>query len=155
MFTCTVIAQTGYSTEKQDSSNVYHKAIIEFSNYLQKQFPDVDEVNFEAIPITTMFPDNINGIEINYIPRSEIERQFKKGKIKYYCVISPMQLKDGIFFVNVIPFKVDYQKNLWSEYKKKEIGFISQGGIKSKFQYDAKNSNLKFLGSEGGFQNIE
>jgi hypothetical protein len=155
LFYCSANSQTRYSTEKQDSTNVYHKAIIEFCDYVNNQFPNVDKLNFEEVPTTTMFPNEIEGIKINYVPRSEVKRRFKAGEIKYYCVISPMQLKDGDFFVSIITFKVDFQKNLWSEYKRNQIGFVSQGGIKSRFKYDANSNSLMFIASDGGIQYIE
>lgn len=150
-----VNSQTFYSNEKQDSTNVYLKAIIEFCNYVNNQFPNVNKLNFEELPITTMFPNEVEGIKIDYVSRSEVKSKFKAGKIKNYCVISPMQLKDGEFYISIITFKVDFQKKLWSDYKKNQIGFVSQGGIKSKFKYDVSSKSLIFINSEGGIQYIE
>ncbi|WP_146613724.1 hypothetical protein [Algoriphagus yeomjeoni] len=144
-----------YNTERQDSTNVYHKALIEFCGYVEKYFPEVAEVTVESTPMITMFPQKMGNLKIEYLPRSEVKKEFKKKGLKYYCVITPMLLKSGEFIVNVIPFRIDYQKNLWTKFKNNEIGYVSDGGIKSRFKYDCHQENLTFLGSEGGFGRIE
>lgn len=147
--------QTMYNTERQDSTNVYHKALIEFCGYVEKYFPEVIKVTVESTPMITMFPQEIGNLKIEYLPRSEVKKEFKKKGLMYYCVITPMLLKSGEFIVNVIPSRIENQKHLWTKFKKNEIGYVSDGGIKSRFKYDCLKEKLTFLDSDGGFGRIE
>jgi hypothetical protein len=147
--------QLMYNTERQDSTNVYHKALTEFCGYIEKYFPAVSEITIESTPMTTMFPVKMGNIKLDYLARTNVKKEFKKKGISYYCVITPLLLRSGEFSVNVIPLRIDYQKNLWTKFEKDEIGYVSSGGIKSRFKYDCSNGNLIFIGSEGGFDKIK
>jgi hypothetical protein len=139
----------GYSTERQDTTNVYHKALVEFCEYVEQYFPNVREVVIESTALNTMFPEKIGNISIRYIQRCDVKREFKKGTLRYYNVITPMRVQSGQFLVSVIPFKVSYKD------KRKDLNYISNGGVRSIFEYDCTGRQLMFSSSEGGFPELQ
>jgi hypothetical protein len=129
---------------------MYYKSLSEFCKYVERQFPNIKEINVEGAPITTMFPDKIGKVCINFIPRNRLDATFANRKILHYISISPMQLKQSKFTVNVSLFQLAS-----SSRSDNHVELILKGGIQSDFEFDCLNGVLRFQHSDGGFNWIE
>jgi hypothetical protein len=92
-------------------------------------------------PIGESWPTQIEGFQIEYL---DTFKEYKKaikdndGSIRVVG-ISPLHLKDGNFFVPVIPFGVSYRK--------KELHFSNGGGWNFYYEYNTEKKGLIYKSS--------
>jgi hypothetical protein len=135
-----------YNTESQDSSNVYQKSIAEFCKYVDKAFPTVKTIYIEKSALVTWLPTVHGKFSFIFISESEIKGLYKKNKGNFsYTRIVPLRVKDNVFFINIIPFKVEFEK--------KQLKLINSGALKTKFKYN--DNNFTYIETDGGFQYLK
>lgn len=134
-----VSGQICNNTETRDSTNIYFQA---FKNYCSKlDSVNGSELNVEENNLTTSsLPSKIGSFHINVIDVFELQKQLKKLGPLILIRIVPMRVKNGVFFINIIPFKVIKTK--------RGINYINSGGATIRFNYDCKSKNFILSGNE-------
>jgi hypothetical protein len=120
-----------------DSDNIYHTSIQIYCEYLKSVDFKSQKIYVEQnYLITKDLPEKILGIDIEVINSEQLKKILKTHEYIQVIRIIPLRLKEGDFFVNIIPFKVSYRK--------RNFNFINEGGTKIIFQYDCSSNNLIF-----------
>ncbi len=136
-------SQQGFNTEKKDSSNVYHFALIKYCDYLDKIKNETRLIYVENnFLITGNLPNKIKDHVIKYLDKGELKSHLMKHDKITLIRIVPLRVKGNDIFVNVIPFNVTY--------KKRNFKYVNGGGLGIKFEFDFKTNGLIFKSSEYG-----
>jgi len=148
LFNCSYAFAQGSDTESNDSINVYFQSFELFCKHVEKYFPDTKQILLEENALTTKaIPSKVGKLEIRLISQSDLKSEFKKkGSDKYLTKIVPLRMKDGIFFINIIPFKVAY--------KKRNLRLINGGAFVTNYEYDCDKDKLELKNLDGGFNDI-
>jgi hypothetical protein len=121
------------NSEKVDSSNIY---FVAFRTYLINS-DLVGDLFLEENDLTTSsIPSQLEGINVQVLNANQIKKKSKKDPLTLYRII-PLRFEEGIFFVNIIPFKV--------RYKRKNFEMVNQGGISVKFKFNCEEATLTVL----------
>lgn len=135
-----------YNTESQDSLNVYQKSIAEFCKYADKAFPTVKTIYIEKSALVTWLPSTYSKFNFIFITESEIKDWHKKNKGNFFFTrIVPLRVKDGTFFINIIPFKVQFEN--------KQLKLINSGALTTRFKYNG--NGFSYIETTGGFQYLK
>ncbi|HEX4373547.1 MAG TPA: hypothetical protein VHZ50_09625 [Puia sp.] len=128
-------AQEGMDTDGLNNlNNVYLYSLKEYCNSLDSSTVKVIYVKREDF-IGESWPKEIRGFKIIYLETYKKVIEENGGKITLVG-ISPLELKEGIFSVGVIPFSASY--------KKKVLYLTNGGGLSVIFQYDAEKKGLLY-----------
>jgi len=134
-----VFGQTANSTETMDSTNVYYQAFKLYCSELDsaKNF----KLNVEENNLTTSsLPTQIGSFHINIIDIFRLQKQLKKLGSLILIRIVPMRIKSGVFFINIIPFRV---------VKTEEgINYINSGGATIRFNYDCQGKHFILISNK-------
>ncbi len=125
-------SQTADNTESRDNQDVYFQSLKKY--LIENKTSEIVYVELNSFT-TNGLPENINGISIKYIGGRDIKKKAKKEKEFTLHRVIPLRMEDGIFFVNVIPYRV--------QCKGKTLDLKNMGGQKINFTYDCVN--MKFI----------
>lgn len=127
------LGQTASNTELRDSSNIYYQAFKHYCSYLSSGSNNVLLVEENNIT-TESIPEQLGELKVEIVDIWELQRKLKKNKSLMLVRIVPLRVKEGRFFVNIIPFNVQRSKS--------GINYVNSGGSKVEFLYDCTNSTF-------------
>lgn len=137
LFLQSIFAQVANSTESNDSTNIYYQSLIKYCDYLESLNIDKKTLYLEENALVTKgIPSEIGRFEIKCLNIDQL-REAAKGEEGIQLIrVVQLRVKEGQFFVNIIPFKVTY--------KKKNFSFINSGGEKIVYEYDKETKKFIF-----------
>jgi hypothetical protein len=135
------------NTESQDTTNVYIQSFRLFCEYVEKYFPDTKEILLEENALTTKgMPAQVGDLDIRQINQRDLKAEIKKKSVIYLTRIVPLRMKDGEFFINIIPFEVTYEK--------KNLHLVNGGAFVVNYKYDCETESLILKNLDGGVDKI-
>ena len=135
------IAQTIYNTESKDSTNIYTNSLAKLCDITDHTKMDSPIFYVEKTLFTDNLPDKIQDFKIEYLNESEQIEMIKKKDGKMILIrIVPLRVRNGTFFVNVIPFQAYYHK--------KRLELANGGGMKVEYKFDSELNGLTFVKAE-------
>jgi hypothetical protein len=145
-----VVGQGTFNTEHQDTTNIYRKGLEAFCGYAKKVFPKVKKIylsdqNRDFWDI----PPKCDGIDFEVVTQEQIMDMARADpeKTYFFTRISHLKLKDALFQITVIPFKVEPVNG--------RLMLVNGGGIRLDFTYDCKMKGLKLVKVDGGFGELK
>ncbi|QJB37298.1 hypothetical protein HF324_05305 [Chitinophaga oryzae] len=134
---CWAFGQKADNTEAKDSTNLYYQA---FSNYCaQLSSENVQTLLLEENNITTeSIPRRIGAHNIEVLDVFGVQNKLKEKKSIILIRIVPLRIKNGNFFINIIPFNVVSTSS--------GINYINSGGSIVEFLYDCSSKKFNILG---------
>lgn len=134
---CLVFGQKADNTESKDTTNLYYQA---FSNYCARlSSENIQMLLLEENNITTeSIPKRMGSHNIEVLDVFGVQNKLKENKSIILIRIVPLRIKNGKFFVNIIPFNVVSTSS--------GINYINSGGSTVEFLYDCSSKKFNILG---------
>ncbi|MFD2888298.1 hypothetical protein [Chitinophaga cymbidii] len=130
LWTGIALGQTASNTESHDSSNIYYQA---FMHYCSNSLPDNNGILLvEENNITTeSLPKQLKNIRVEVVDVQKLQKKLKTTKSLTLIRVVPLRVKEGRFFVNIIPFDVSRTRS--------GFHYVNSGGCTVEFLYDCTN----------------
>lgn len=138
-----LITSFGYSqslsgTEATDSTNIYCHALATFLKSYEPQDKNMVTVLVEKNDLTTnKCITKIGSYSIQYIDGFEVKQLLKKETSITLIRVIPLRVKQGDFFINIIPFSV--------QRKKKNYQYINSGGASVHYQFNTESKIFEMV----------
>jgi hypothetical protein len=128
---CLGFGQTADNTESKDSTNIYYQALSTYCAHLP---PDnMTTLFLEENNITTeSIPEGNHTIKVLNFPA--IQNKLKQKNSIVLIRIVPLRIKNGKFFINIIPFNVVSTPS--------GLNYINSGGSTVEFLYDCSSGKF-------------
>ncbi len=145
IFLILILTCCGYKgiCQQNDSLNIYRISLATHIEYLKSvNKASIQSVNIERSEVTESLPDQVNGIRIFYLTRSEIRDKTQKGKRIELIVIRPVIVDSKSLKITIIDFSVTSKKN--------NFNYANGGGSSLEFKYNCNLQKFELTNKKQG-----
>jgi hypothetical protein len=129
--------QPATNTEARDSTNLYYQALKVYVNAMTTRNREKPILFVEKNPVVTnSLPSQLGVYEFKYLEGYEVDQKLKGENPITLIRIVPVRMKNGIFYINIIPFTVKREN--------RKINYINSGGDRISFEFDCSTNSFRF-----------
>ncbi|RIV68838.1 hypothetical protein [Flagellimonas aequoris] len=130
-------SQSTFNTESKDSTNIYFHSLKKMCELFDANSVNNQILYVEENLFTDKLPDNILNFQIKYLNEYEIIKTIKDkgGDIMLIRIVS-LRIRNGVFFINIIPFQAIYNKG--------NLELVNSGGMKVEYLFSQELNGLVF-----------
>ncbi len=130
-------SQSTFNTESTDSTNIYFHSLKKMCELFDANSVNNQILYVEENLFTDKLPDTILNFQIKYLNESEVIKTIKDkgGDIMLIRIVS-LRIRNGVFFINIIPFQAIYNKG--------NLELVNSGGMKVQYSFSQELNGLVF-----------